>query len=1477
MRLPSFSQSHFRSLSKSKSSIFGINPGLATGVVSILATYALQQITGAHNNNARLGFERAGVFLMPPAPPPPTRTVTYMVPSKTTLGPGDLGIGARKGRISLVLVAGVIAAGAYVLNNGIGSGASAGKDTSGSSEGTGKDNGSGNSGNGYSDNGYNGYGDSDEDTESDLPNDNGSDDGKGDGSDGGSDDDSDSDYVDSEDSDEDSEEGSDIEEDSQLDGDYDSNSDFSDEEDGIADELTSDDDDDGDSDPPPPSSDVDDLPEPFDKLALGLNLNWLVNWFAALTIAHVFSSLFGWEPVSGLNALVQIAVARRRPSVKVMMVEDVEETLDLAAGNATDSVVTLASILALAPALRAIDAGNNEDSVEDVNTDMNLILEVLPEPEPMPESTPVIESAPVPETPTTTTTATPISFVIEEPKATESESFLRQVFMGLAGWAIVFKLVMGLYRIRRTPTANVPRSPLPDNEEDESDSELYMQTLPEDDGFDLLPEPEDNDLDVLPALPEDSDSDFLPPEDEELGVLPALPDGEDSDLLELQLLPEDDNEEADVEPVPTVMPVLMSEAEDTAEFALVTEFDDEEEEDTVAEMPEVEVEDGVEALVVDSEDALEEVEEDIAELGLVAEFDDEESEEDEGEVEDTVEVPVIEFDDEPEEEEEDGVEMPEVEVHDTVEPALVVEDEDEEGEGDGVEMPQAEVEDTVEPAPVLECNEEDEEEGAAEIPGAEVEVEATVELALVVDEEDDEEATLEMPEAEAEATVELAPVVEVDLEFKALLSEAAVESALATDPVQPKATLNPNVKSFVPTPKAAPVQPKPKLNPTAEPFTPIPKAVRRVVVQKPSVTYNTPPAPEAQRAFQTPTHHHHFTPETDFMPLLRVPLFVPIPVPQPGFYYAPPMGPQVTPCPVKHTRPKTVDEGEAGPSTRMSLEERAAKLKRDKEAQKRLDKIDKRIAKVTGNWLVDVTIRDQVPVSWEEEKERIARKREKRLVNITPVLCRALFRQLLGHLEVDGAEVEPGKPAARREAREAYEEGLGERKGRKAECYEEAKVYISCYEYNNYLPNMLSPEKKLSSAFNSVSSLLADIVHFMLSPLSEEQKTIFGHRGELETPSQNELDPNLTLRQSPSPDIGGARVEGQVLKESKFKEHGRITPEEFVAAGDFLVYKFPVWSWEKGDASKARDFLPTDKQYLLTRGVPCLRRATSLAYTDADEDAERLLSFGDSSAGGEADEWVETHAGRTTNADSAANPGTIDDIPDLDGDDHGLASGISGVSLGTAQEATPDLDDIPDMEEDDLEEKDEATASKPAAVVDTSKIEVAKGNLLQVRTYDVMITYDKYYQTPRVWLIGYDENGTPLTPPQIFQDISADHAHKTVTIEQFIHSASLQAASVHPCKHASVMKKVIERMNNSVVEEQLSRRKAGGSSSAGKESSKKKWPFTRKANGSGKDDKAPAGEEDEVEGMRVDFYLVVFLKFIASIVPTIEVDSTTAF
>jgi len=92
------------------------------------------------------------------------------------------------------------------------------------------------------------------------------------------------------------------------------------------------------------------------------------------------------------------------------------------------------------------------------------------------------------------------------------------------------------------------------------------------------------------------------------------------------------------------------------------------------------------------------------------------------------------------------------------------------------------------------------------------------------------------------------------------------------------------------------------------------------------------------------------------------------------------------------------------------------------------------------------------------------------------------------------------------------------------------------------------------------------------------------------------------------------------------------------------------------------------------------------------------------------------------------------------------------------------------------------------------------------------------------------------------------------------------------------MKKVIERMNNSVVAQQLAQRKGTTTSpSTSKDTNKKKWPFSRKASGPVKESQSPNADEEEVEGMRVDFYLVVFLKFIASIVPTIEMDSTTSF
>lgn len=61
-------------------------------------------------------------------------------------------------------------------------------------------------------------------------------------------------------------------------------------------------------------------------------------------------------------------------------------------------------------------------------------------------------------------------------------------------------------------------------------------------------------------------------------------------------------------------------------------------------------------------------------------------------------------------------------------------------------------------------------------------------------------------------------------------------------------------------------------------------------------------------------------------------------------------------------------------------------------------------------------------------------------------------------------------------------------------------------------------------------------------------------------------------------------------QESRFRETGVLTPEEFVAAGDHLVHHCPTWQWATGDQDRIKSYLPKNKQFLLTRNVPCSRR-----------------------------------------------------------------------------------------------------------------------------------------------------------------------------------------------------------------------------------------------------------------------------------------------
>ncbi|XP_028753495.1 autophagy-related protein 3 isoform X2 [Neltuma alba] len=278
---------------------------------------------------------------------------------------------------------------------------------------------------------------------------------------------------------------------------------------------------------------------------------------------------------------------------------------------------------------------------------------------------------------------------------------------------------------------------------------------------------------------------------------------------------------------------------------------------------------------------------------------------------------------------------------------------------------------------------------------------------------------------------------------------------------------------------------------------------------------------------------------------------------------------------------------------------------------------------------------------------------------------------------------------------------------------------------------------------------------------------------------------------------------------SAFKEKGVLSVTEFVEAGDNLVAKCPTWSWESGDPNKRKAYLPPEKQFLITRNVPCLRRAASVEEEYEAAGGEVLLDNEDN------DGWLATHGKPKGKSDEDEN------LPSMESLEISKKDSVKPIS---SNRGVDEDDDIPDMEE--FEEADNIIVTDPSTYLVAQ--EPDDDNILRTRTYDVSITYDKYYQTPRVWLTGYDESRMLLQPELVLEDVSQDHARKTVTIEDHPHLPG-KHASIHPCRHGAVMKKIIDVLMSRGVEPE------------------------------------------------VDKYLFLFLKFMASVIPTIEYDYTMDF
>lgn len=155
-----------------------------------------------------------------------------------------------------------------------------------------------------------------------------------------------------------------------------------------------------------------------------------------------------------------------------------------------------------------------------------------------------------------------------------------------------------------------------------------------------------------------------------------------------------------------------------------------------------------------------------------------------------------------------------------------------------------------------------------------------------------------------------------------------------------------------------------------------------------------------------------------------------------------------------------------------------------------------------------------------------------------------------------------------------------------------------------------------------------------------------------------------------------------VSRTSTFRTTGQITPEEFVLAGDYLVYKFPTWSWSDASSPAKRvSYLPPGKQFLVTRGVPCHRRLNDNFAGDAghdDEIVKDMLSGGGGGGDDGDDGWLRTGGGK----DTTDREDRIRDVRTVD-------------SAGNLGERDEEEEEIPDMEDDDDDE--EAIIREPVA------------------------------------------------------------------------------------------------------------------------------------------------------------------------------------
>ena len=245
------------------------------------------------------------------------------------------------------------------------------------------------------------------------------------------------------------------------------------------------------------------------------------------------------------------------------------------------------------------------------------------------------------------------------------------------------------------------------------------------------------------------------------------------------------------------------------------------------------------------------------------------------------------------------------------------------------------------------------------------------------------------------------------------------------------------------------------------------------------------------------------------------------------------------------------------------------------------------------------------------------------------------------------------------------------------------------------------------------------------------------------------------------------------LKDSNFLETGMLTKEEFKLSCNKLIEMDSTWSWMK------------EGECLMKKRILC-NKIQLEQDLNVDEDIN-VYNLKETVETAEATKTPET---QETNVEISNKP---EQNSDTESDDF-----------------------LAEFENQDLVENDAAT------------IKIDYDNLDKSHYYNVSITYDQYYRTPRIWFEGIDSGGMMLSQEEIYSDFMVEYIKVSLTLETHP-IMDMNYISVHPCKHAFAMQKMFA------------------------------FELEKK-------------DESEV---KIEDYLVHFLKFASCVIPQLEFDKST--